>query len=235
MRLPFLIWHLKSSCRGRKRNPPVCVKITADRIYCPAQTSQPAWWLCLPLLRKGWMFSHYTPLPLFLQIPVVDFPMEKTFLVFSQLEGHKAQAPLLVPGAEFPAAGRVSLTGQHRQCSCCRDATGSGKRGKVPQRTALASRSQSSVGRVAKAVQSCVLCHLTFLGSKGEEMRPPNKLFICCSHWGEPKPKYRPLHQTAQHQLSQGLQLPWHLPAESHCFGSAVKGWVVGFKLFPVI
>lgn len=60
------------------------------------------------------MSSHYTPLPLFLQIPVMEFPMEKTILVFSQLEGHKAQAPLLVPGAKFPAdrQGVINWTAQ---------------------------------------------------------------------------------------------------------------------------
>lgn len=123
-RLLFLFWHFKSSCRGRKRNPPV-VKISSNRIYCPAFTA------CVLALftisDKRLDASHYTQLPLFLHIAIREFPMEKTFLVFSQLEGHKANALCLCQVLNSLQTGRASWTGQHRQCSCCRHATGSAR------------------------------------------------------------------------------------------------------------
>lgn len=51
--------------------------------------------------RKDGMCSHLTPLLLYLQIQITVFPLEKTFLVFSQLVAHKTQAPLFALGAKF--------------------------------------------------------------------------------------------------------------------------------------
>lgn len=52
-----------------------------------------------------------TSLLLHLQIQITEFPMEKTFLVFSQLVCHKARAPLFAPVLNFIKTGSVLLTG----------------------------------------------------------------------------------------------------------------------------
>lgn len=164
MRPHLLFWHLKSSCRDLKRSPPFLWKSLLTDLL-PPQTSQPAWWHSLLFLRKGWMNSHFTPLPLFLHIPITEFPMEKTFLVFSQLGGHKGNILYLCQVLNSLQTGRVSFTGQHRQCSCCRGATGSAKRGKVLQRTALVSRDHLPCGEQQRQSNPvlCVTSHFWVL------------------------------------------------------------------------
>lgn len=75
--------------------------------------------------------------------------------------------PLLVPGAKFPAdrQGIIHRTAQavqllqgcHRTC----------KEGESAPKDSPGFQGPSSMWRAAKAEQSCALCHLTLLGSKG--------------------------------------------------------------------
>lgn len=141
------------------------------------------------------MFSHLTPLLLHLQIQITEFPMEKTSLVFSQLVGHKARAPLFAPVLNFIKTGSVLLTGQNKWWSCCRDATRSCKRGKVLQRTILVTSSRFSAPNQWERRCNTRLCVTSlFLGCKWQETRPLNKLSICYSYCGKQKPKYSSHH-----------------------------------------
>lgn len=194
MRLHFLFWHFKSSCRGIKRNLTVFVKIIDKRI-CTDQPLQHGRWVCLPFSRKDGTCSHFTPLLLHLQIQITEFPMEKTFLVFSQLVCHKARAPLFAPVLNFIKTGSVLLTGQHKWWSCCRDATRPCKRGEVLRRTILVTSSRFSAPKQWERRCNTILCVTSlFLGCKWQETRPLNKLSICYSYCGKQKPKYSSHH-----------------------------------------
>lgn len=194
------------------------MKITSNRIYCPAFT---AWVLALfNISGKRLDASHYTQLPLFLHTAIREFPMEKTFLVFSQLEGHKANVLCLCQVLNSLQTGRASWTGQHRQCSCCRHATGSGRRRTGLQRTTPGTNSRGFQGPVLH-VQSCkgiaILCsvspHISGFWRVGNETTKQ----ICHLLFTEVNPS--PL------SVTRALHILWDL---------LQRGEYWGFQLFPL-